>query len=628
MKQNKANILLVESVANSLFDLKQTLSNKDLLFSIVYNCEDTLRIALSRQFDLVVIDGRTDILNGVEIAQILKSNSRTKNIPVLLVFKEENEKINRMAGIKEDGIDYIYPPFNTEITKIKIDALVRIQLLKRELAEKEASIEIRNFVINRLDCLICVLDAVTLKFEKVNDAVLPILGYTQEEIRGTSLAFYLSTEDRFLIQKRNLLEGGNFTFETAIYTKTRTIKWLMWDIAIKDGKWLANAKDITNERDVEEIKTYLSTVVRQSNDAIYLHDEAGKIISWNAGARQIYGYTELEALQMKIANIIPRHLLDETNEIIEQIIAGNKLSAIETKRINKKGGMIDVLFTASALLDSTGKLKSIAITERDITQKKLAAERIQELHQNLENNIQYLKAANNELEAFSHSVSHDLRSPLRTIISFIKMINNKFGSKIEPELKEIFGYIESNSNRMNHIIDDLLALAKFGKQNIKLRPVNLNSLTAKVCDSLMQSTPHKARIEIENLPVLRADDSMLEQVLVNLLSNAIKYSSKKEHPLILVGCTPTEEGNVIFVKDNGAGFNMEYGNKLFGAFQRLHSSNEFEGTGVGLTIVKRIIERHGGRIWFDAKIDEGATFYFTLPEQYNRPDTGIPEAAK
>ncbi len=627
MKQKKGNILLVESMANSLHELKQKLSNKDLIFSTVYSCEDALRPALSQQFDLIVIDDQPGKLNGVEIAQILKSNNRTKDLPVLLVFNNKNEKLNRLNGMSEEGIGFIYRPFNDDITKIKIDALIRIQLLKRELEEKNEAIKRQNFIINNVDCLICVLDSPTLKFEEVNDAVLPILGYTQEEICGTSLALHLSSEDRILIQKDNLQDGSSFSFEAGIYTKTRTIKWLKWKISIKAGKWYANATDVTNVREVEDIRNYLSTVVRQSNDAIYLHDEQGKIISWNAEAREIYGYTESEALKMKVSNIIPLHLHSETNDIIDQLIAGNKVPARETKRINKQGRIIDILFSASLVIDSNGKLKSIAITERDITQKKIAAEQIQLLHQNLENNIQHLKTANDELEAFSHSVSHDLRSPLRSIIGFVKMINKDFGSKFEPELKELFGFIENSSKRMNHIIDDLLTLAKFGKENLKLGPVNMDNLVAKVCDSLMHSNPHNAKIVVDKLPVLQADGSMLEQVLVNLLSNAIKYSSKKENPQIQVGCKTTDEGQVIFVKDNGTGFNMNYSSRLFGAFQRLHSAHEFEGTGVGLTIVKRIIDRHGGRIWVDAVVDEGAVFYFTLPGLENRIDTGMPLAA-
>jgi signal transduction histidine kinase len=253
----------------------------------------------------------------------------------------------------------------------------------------------------------------------------------------------------------------------------------------------------------------------------------------------------------------------------------------------------------------------------DITDLKKAQKEIQILNGGLEIKIAErtaeLEIANKELEAFSYSVSHDLKAPVRTVISFVKMIKKEHIHTLNEDAKELFGYIENSSKRMSKIIDDLLILAKYGKEKLVFSEVDLFSLFNDVWDHLLFTSPHQAKLELDEMPVVYADRSMLQQVVVNMLSNAIKYSSKKERPIIKVGYSKTSESFTIYVKDNGAGFDMKYYDRLFGAFQRLHGETEFEGTGVGLMLTKKIIDRHGGTVWADGKLGEGATFYFSLP---------------
>ncbi len=259
-----------------------------------------------------------------------------------------------------------------------------------------------------------------------------------------------------------------------------------------------------------------------------------------------------------------------------------------------------------------------ALHEAEETAKKKAYEQaLQQLNTELEERVQartaQLVEANTALEAFSYSVSHDLRSPLRSVLGFSQLIKQDHGHALNAEMRDMFGHIETSSKRMNAIIDDLLALAKCTKDQLQTAPVDMNQLIAGVWDNILFTSPHIACIEMEQLPRVVADSSMLEQVIVNLLSNAIKYSSKKRKPHIKVGCNATAEGYTFYVKDNGAGFDMDNYDRLFGAFQRLHPLSEFEGTGVGLMLIKRIIEKHEGKVWAEGKVDEGATFYFSLP---------------
>ncbi len=226
-----------------------------------------------------------------------------------------------------------------------------------------------------------------------------------------------------------------------------------------------------------------------------------------------------------------------------------------------------------------------------------------------------LEAANKELEAFSYSVSHDLRSPLRAIDGFSGILLEDFADKLNDEGMRALGNIRSSAKSMARLIDDLLAFSRLGRKEIEQAPVNMAEIAAEVVAQLSLACEGVPRFEIGPLPQAQGDPAMIRQVFVNLLSNASKYSKAKKEAVVEVGGSTQNGENVYYVKDNGVGFDMNYANKLFGVFQRLHSAKEFEGTGVGLAIVQRIIHRHGGRVWAEGKVNEGATFYFTLLEE-------------
>ena len=232
----------------------------------------------------------------------------------------------------------------------------------------------------------------------------------------------------------------------------------------------------------------------------------------------------------------------------------------------------------------------------------------------IERTAELLKA-NCALEAFSYSVSHDLRSPLHTIIGFASIIRRDYEQGFSSELSELFGYIETGGKRMIAIVDNMISLAHCTKSKLVRAPVDMKELVNRVWDDMLFSSPHQATLKLSNLPTISADSSLLEQVIVNLVSNAIKYSSKKEIPVITIGSVRTKEASVFYFRDNGAGFDMKFRDRLFKDFQRLHGPSEFEGTGVGLSIVKMIVERHGGSVWAEGKTNEGALFVFSIPHE-------------
>lgn len=1018
-KNTKAVILIVDDKPGNILALEGLLATKGRLLLSATNGKEALKITLNKNIDLIILDVQMPGMDGFEVAQILKSNNRTKDIPIIFATAESKEHKFIMKGYDEGAIDYLFKPLDPEIVKAKVAVLLKIQLQNKELVEKNISLQKSALLINNSADIIGIIDPTTFRIEEINHAFTNILGYALEETKETALTFFLGNEDRLMVQELSKQDKERLSFETRIYCSDRSIKWLQWNVVARYGKWFVNARDITEVKEVEKIRNYITTVVKQSNDAVYIHDEEGKIISWNLGAEKIYGYTEREALKMKIWNIIPGYMQPEMSELVNKIIQGAKIHDLETNRITKHGKLIDILFSASRLTSAGGDHISIAITDREITQQKIADEQIKEsekrfrnlfefapypmwvydlsnlnflevnhtssalygyskeeflamkitdirpeeevqklmdqinhrtqevqsssgwkhrlhsgriidveitshlldykghkaalviakditerkeaedlvkqksedletanqklqmfaamaessfdfvsmadlqgeifylnrggrllmgidpdedppkdiaeycetdtgeliqkegipavikqgwwqgegklrnfrtgelwdaflrtflvtdpvtgeplclaaidsniterkkadreirqLNEDLQKNIlqlkekeeqvqtifkyapdavivideegkitswnpraeaifgwhadevmgnylhetiipkrfrqahqkgikkflktgegpvlnkaielpalkkdnsefdagisisptvlkgknyfigfisdityrkkaekkieqankelekavQKLNQVNKELESFSYSVSHDLRAPLRALNGYSRMIEEDYAPVLDDEAKRLLGNIQYNAQRMGTLIDDLLAFSRLGRKEVQKSTIDTAKLVKNVLKEINIPTVYNAVIKINSLPPVDADYTLLRQVWINLLSNAVKYSSKKEKPEVQIGSTETELEIIFFVKDNGAGFNMEYADKLFGVFQRLHNPTEFEGTGIGLAIVQRIITKHGGRVWAEAKVNEGATFYFTLPK--------------
>lgn len=613
MTDSLSTILIVDDKPANILALESLLLQKKRRISKAYSGEEALKMVLHDEPDLIILDVQMPDMNGFEVAQVLKLNHRTREIPIIFVTAESVTHNMMMKGFEEGALDYMTKPIEPELLKAKVSVLLKFQIQKKELRRKNLELEKSALLINNSSDIIGIIDRATLRLEQVNSAFTEILGYDEREREGMSLFYFVDKNEHASLRALARSKQEHLSFQSRIYTQKREQRWLHWKVRSKDEKWYFNARDITDIKEVEKIRNYLATLVKQSNSAVYISDTNGNIISWNNGAEKIYGYSEKEALRMKIWNIIPEVVRAEANALIDGILAGRDIKDIATKRINRYGKVIDVNFSASLIRDAESKQASIAITETDITQQLIAEERIRKLNNDLENNIKRLESSNQELESFSYSVSHDLRAPLRALDGYARILMDDYAATIDEEGKRFLENIQKNARRMGTLIDDLLNLSRLGRAQLQKTPIRMSAMVQEVVDELrsQSSSPFKLVLhDIEDAPV---DYNLFKQVWLNLIGNAVKYSSKKTEPMIEIGSMAGVDSVEYYVKDNGVGFDMKFADKLFGVFQRLHSQNEFEGTGVGLAIVKRIVTKHGGLVRAESEVDSGTTFFFSIP---------------
>ncbi len=336
---------------------------------------------------------------------------------------------------------------------------------------------------------------------------------------------------------------------------------------------------------------------------------------WNTRRDVLVDYNILKDPQIKEAGFFP---------FVEKAFSGEAAMSepfpYDPKLIGSSGRDRWLQMVLYPIKNTAGNILEVIVVHQDITASKEAENEIRLLNNELEERVrvrtEQLVFANKELESFSYSISHDLRAPIRGISGFTQILMEDYGVNFDAEGKRIIGKILENAKQMGQLVDDLLEFSRLGRTELAEREIPMKELASIVYKELINlESGREIRFEIQDIPNVRADQPAVRQLWVNLISNAIKYTKKIESPIIQIGSMESEEGTVFYVKDNGAGFNMQYYHKLFGVFQRLHSNSEFEGTGVGLAIVKRIASRHGGKVWADSKEGEGATFFFTLPGQ-------------
>ncbi|MEW6543396.1 MAG: PAS domain S-box protein [Nitrospirota bacterium] len=456
-------------------------------------------------------------------------------------------------------------------------------------------------------------------FVAINDTELQWLGYTRDQVIGNMKASdFLTPESQAIFHAtfpRFKAEGSVRDLEFEMVRKDGTILPVLLNAtAIMDaeGKYVSSRStvfDITARKRAEEERDRFFML---SLDMLCIAHKDGHFKRVSPAFTQTLGWSNEELLARPFLDFVhPDDRAATLREVERQVVGGEKVLQFENRYRHKDGSWRILSWKSVPQPDGT-----MYATARDITERKRQEETLHELNRELERRGAALEEANKELEAFAYSVSHDLRAPLRHIDGFTDLLRRHLAPSLDEKGARYLQTISDSAKQMGRLIDDLLIFSRMGRAEMRLAAVPLDRLVKETLNDLKPDTDGRTIAwHINSLPTVQGDPSMLKQVFLNLIGNAVKYTGPRERAVIEVGRLeqPPASETVIYVKDNGVGFDMQYAHKLFGVFQRLHSANEFEGTGIGLANVRRIVHRHGGRTWAEGEVGKGATFYFSLP---------------
>ena len=461
------------------------------------------------------------------------------------------------------------------------------------------------------------------KITDVNEATEAVTGYPRAELIGKDFADYFTNPQAAREGYERVFREG-FVRDYALEIRHRdghTIPVLYNAAIYRDEAGdvagvMAAARDITARKRAEAELRQQSHLIDLAHDAIFIRDRDGTIRSWNRGAEQMYGWTKVDALGRISHDLLGTRFPVSLAELEDRMARDGSW---EGELIHSRRDGARIVVASRHVLDREERGEPTVVLEinSDVTERKRADDELRRLKGELEERVvmrtAQLEIANKELESFAYSVSHDLRSPLRVIDGFCQILVTEYGPGLEGKPRHCLQRISEYSRKMGRLIDDLLHFSRLGRQAMSPQPVAMADLVRQCLEELQgEREGREVEVILGELPPCRADAALLKQVWLNLLANALKFTRSRAAARIEAGSFARDGETVYFVRDNGVGFDMAYADKLFGVFQRLHRQEDYEGTGVGLALVQRIIHRHGGRVWAEAGPDRGAAFYFTL----------------
>jgi PAS domain S-box-containing protein len=516
--KTQQKILIVDDKKANLIALEKVLSELDVEIIKAINGNEALTVSLNHDFALAILDVQMPEMDGYELAEILRNEEKTKNVPIIFLSAVYSDESHVFKGYEAGGVDFVIKPYNPYYLLSKVKVFLQLDRRKEELIEK---------------------------------------------------------------------------FE------------------------------------LEKSKNYLESILMSVDDSIVVISLDSEIITVNNAALTTFGYKHNEMIGLKIGELFNDDIFSHWELSLKDFLVTqdkNRLTFPKTETTIKTRDqkIIPVLISGSALINIDGAVKGAVFVAINISERLLAEKKIQKLNEELEERVKIrtheLEITNKELESFSYSVSHDLRAPLRSIDGFSQALIEDYSAKLDEQGNDYLNRIRASAQKMSQLIDDMLNLSRVTRASINLVSVNLSSMVKSLVEELRTNDKQRSAefIVASNL-IDKADLILIRSVLQNLLENAWKFTSKKPETRIEFGKIERDGKKVYFVRDNGAGFNMDYVDKLFIPFQRLHQEGEFAGTGIGLATVQRIIHRHNGRGWAEGEVENlpegkagGATFYFTI----------------
>ncbi|HTB07099.1 MAG TPA: PAS domain S-box protein [Bacteroidia bacterium] len=461
-----------------------------------------------------------------------------------------------------------------------------------------------------------------------------IKGYQANEIIGKPTSIFYLEKDRNEGKPKEHLElalkNGRHEVEGWRMRKDRSIFWAdvvytsIYDDAGNHTGFSEITRDLTFQKRAEEeimrSNDFLNSVLENIPNMVFVKDAKYlRFVRFNKAGEQLIGTSRKHLIGKNDYDFFPKEQADHFTAKDRLVLEMGSLVDIPEELIDTQNGQRWLHTRKIPINDANGTPLYLLGVSEDITERRIVDEQIRQLNRELSQSIMQHELANKELESFSYSVSHDLRAPLRAIRGYTKILMEDYAASLEADAQNMMNAVTENAERMSQLIDDLLAFSRMGKKEMNICDVNMKIIAHEAVNGIKAANGNsiKAKITIHELLPTKADSSLMGNVFTNLISNAIKYSSKSSAPEVEVNSFHKDGENIYYVKDNGVGFDMKYYDKLYGVFQRLHSNAEFEGTGVGLALVKRIITRHGGRVWAEAEPDKGATFYIALHTSNN-----------
>ncbi|HEX3739139.1 MAG TPA: PAS domain S-box protein [Terriglobales bacterium] len=598
---------VIESAMDAILTIDE--SQRIVLFNraaekmFAYNAREVLGQSLNR-----FIPERFRAIHSEHIHRFANTGVTTRNMGAM----------NPLWARRADGSEF---PIEASISQTEDAGKRLFTVILRDVTERKQA-EARNHLMATI--VDSSHDAIVSKdlsgrILSWNKGAEHIYGYAEAEIVGKSVDLIVPPDqlDDLSRVMQEVAEGKMVKCdETARVRKDGTlltVSLILSPMRDAEGRIIGIstiAHDITERKRDERALRELTQALDLA--PVLVRDTTGRILLWNRGSEKFYGYTKTEALGTLSHALLRTQFPEPLSDIEEQL---HRDDAWQGELVHRRKDGTEVVVSSRWALyrDNEGKPPRVVETNTDLTARKLAESKLRELNLTLEQRISErtadLQTSNKELEAFTYSVSHDLRAPLRHIVGFSKMLQETCSNSLSSEGQHYLKRIEDGTHRMGMLVDDLLNLTRIGRQELKLQAVNLDPILKDIiADLAMDTAGREIEWKISALPPVKGDPALLKMAFQNLLSNAAKYTRKCAKAVIDVGVAD----NVLFVRDNGVGFDMKYADKLFGVFQRLHRAEDFEGTGVGLATVQRIVQKHGGRIWAEAELGKGATFYLNL----------------
>lgn len=572
---------------------------------------------------------REEVLCKTRLSDFMTPKSALRFSETFPHFKE--------IGVLQD-VEYEYVSKNGQIIPLSISATaIRDSagnyLMSRSLAfdmreRKQAEAKFKAILESAPDAMIIVDRSATIQL--VNAQAEMLFGYAREELYQHSVEmlmperyrnrhfehsmnYFVESKSRPMGRGAELFglrkDGTEFPVEISL-SPFETANGILVSASIRDISERKRA-----EQTLHQSNAFLSSLIENIPNMIFVKDaESLRFVRFNKAGEELLGYSRDELIGKNDYDFFPE---EEANFFTakDRVVLENKcLVDIPEEEIHTKQHGVRILHTMKIpVADEAGTPRYLLGISEDITASKEAEREIRRLNEDLISHTAQLEVTNRELESFSYSVSHDLRAPLRAIDGFAKMLQEDYASTLDEKGARWLTVIRSNSGRMGQLIDDLLAFSRLGRKPIDVSRFDMNDLVREAIDELdADIAPHRGEIHVAPLGSAVGDRALIKQVWLNLIGNALKYSGTRPQPVIEIFVDQKQNERIYGIKDNGVGFDMQYHGKLFGVFERLHTADEFAGTGVGLAIVQRIVVRHGGRIWAEGEVNKGATFYFTL----------------